>query len=457
MKFSKLKILTTSFLLLILMSTISFASYSNVTMSVVKEPICTIEFGENSKFTKQIISKDLSSKEVTLQLQVTNDEGSSKPTGELMLVIDNSKSMLDIVSETTTREDLVISSAKALIENLLEDNTQLKIGIVGFSTNTDVSKEGTSEDAKLISNLTNDSSALISAISSIQYDGPRTDLDAGITLASEYFTSNVDSSHKYMIVLTDGVPNVALNYDNQYFSDDVISKTKSKLQTLSSSIDNIIIMLTGISNGSSLATGTTKTYDQIIQEIFGTTTNPTVGKFYYVTDSDIEKTITNDIYSTLIPIGKTLTDITIVDYFPAEIINNFSFSYVKEATIGTISATVNKTNNSITWTIPELQTGETATVQYKLKLNENYSSSIVDKVLNTNTKVDINYTDYNGETGSKTSDVSPQIKLTEPDETVATTIIPKTGKTTLFIFITIIIFVAITFGVRYIVLNNKNK
>ena len=40
------------------------------------------------------------------------------------------------------------------------------------------------------------------------------------------------NNNKYMIVLTDGVPNVALNYDKSYYSDDVISKTKSKLQQL---------------------------------------------------------------------------------------------------------------------------------------------------------------------------------------------------------------------------------
>ncbi len=35
-----------------------------------------------------------------------------------------------------------------------------------------------------------------------------------------------------MIVLTDGVPNVALNYDKSYYSDDVISKNKIKIATI---------------------------------------------------------------------------------------------------------------------------------------------------------------------------------------------------------------------------------
>ena len=76
----KKKIFTGLFLILILMANISFASYSTVTMSVVEEPVCTIELGENSKFEKKLISKDLANKEVTLQLQVTNGEEDFKPT-----------------------------------------------------------------------------------------------------------------------------------------------------------------------------------------------------------------------------------------------------------------------------------------------------------------------------------------------------------------------------------------
>ena len=287
MKMSKSKILFILFLLITLISTISSASYSNVTMSVVEEPVCTINFGNNSTFTKQLISKDLNNKEVTLQLQVQNNEESTKPTGEVMVVIDNSKSMLEKVTDTQTREDLVINSAKTLISNLLQDNTKLKIGVVSFSTNTDISKEGTAEDAKLISDLTNDSTSLLKSISNIEYNGPRTNLESGITLAQKYFTEDTDSSHKYLIVLTDGVPNVAINYDKNYYSDDVITKTKTALSSLSSKVDNVYVMLTGITDGDVVAAPSTKTYNQIISEVFGTTEKPTIGNFYYVNDSYI--------------------------------------------------------------------------------------------------------------------------------------------------------------------------
>ena len=90
-----------------LITNISFASYSTVTMSVVEEPVCTINIGENSKFEKKLVSKDLTNKEVTLQLKVTNEEISEKPTGEIVLVLDNSESMNHNTSTSEIRKKLI--------------------------------------------------------------------------------------------------------------------------------------------------------------------------------------------------------------------------------------------------------------------------------------------------------------------------------------------------------------
>ena len=412
----KRKIFISLFLILILLTNLSFASYSTVTMNVVEEPVCTIELGENSKFEKKLISKDLNNKEVTIQLQVKNDEVVNKPTGEIMLVLDNSDSMNNTVDGTKTRKELIFDSAKTLV-----------------------------------SSLSNDISKLNNAISNIKADGPRTNLESGLDLASGQFTKT--DNNKYMIVLTDGVPNVALNYDKNYYSDDVISKTKSKLQQLKQSNINVITMLTGIDDEKYIPATTTKSFGEIIEEIFGTTSNPTVGKFYYVTDNEVESIIKNDIYNSLIPENKTLKDIKIIDYFPAEIINNFDFAYVSEANIGTISATVDKSNNSITWTIPELANGETATVQYKLKLKENFDSSIVDKILNTNQKVDVIYQDFNNKEQTKTSDISPKLKLTEPPTTL-----PKAGITTFIVTGSIVAISILIFSTaKLLIINRKMK
>ncbi len=446
----KKKIFITLFLLLILIANLSFASYNTVTMTVVEEPVCNIELGENSKFEKKLVAKDMNKKEVTIQLQVVNNEKSIKPTGEIMLVIDNSDSMLDEV-DNTTREELVVNSAKTLVNNLLKDNDNLKIGVVSFSSNTDVSKEGTIEDASLVSELSNDATKLNNFISNIEYNGPRTDLESGITLAQKYFST--EKNNKYMIVLTDGVPNIAINFDKNYFSDDVIKKTNTALANVEKNNISLITMLTGISEPDKNPLPTVdKTYAQIISEIFGTQEKPTAGKFYYIQDDKIEETITKDIYNDLLPIEKSLKDIKIVDYFPKEIIDNFEFAYVQNSNIGNISAEVDKTTNSITWTIPELKSGQTATVQYKLKLKENFSSSIVDKILDTNEKVDITYTDFDGKNQSKTSDVTPKLKLTEPPVEL-----PKAGKPLIIAICGAFIGVLTYSFIRYNITKNNMK
>ena len=439
----KKKIFLGIFLILIFIANISFASYSTVQMEVVEEPVCTIQIGENSKFEKKLINKDLANKEVTLQLQVTNEEENSKPAGELMLVLDNSDSMNELVEpdneQSESRKDLIFESSKTLVSNLLEGNDNLQIGIVSFSSNVDSSQEGTSADANVVAALSNNATELNNAISNIEANGPRTDLDAGITLASEQFTKN--NNNKYMIVLTDGVPNIALGYNNPYYSDDVINTTKAKLQQLENEGINITTMLTGIDDEDYTPINIEKTFGEIINEIFGTEKNPTTGNFYYVTDDEVEETITNDIYNSLLPVSQSYKNIVIKDYFPQEIIDNFEFAYVSDTNIGEISAEVDPTDNSITWTIPELASGQTATVQYTLKLKEDFDSSIVDKLLDTNEKVDITYKDFNNKDQSQTSDVTPVLRLTEPPA-----VLPKAGMTTILITVGVAVVALLIFS-----------
>ena len=439
----KKKIFLGIFLILIFIANMSFASYSTVKMEVVEEPVCTIQIGENSKFEKKLINKDLTNKEVTLQLQVTNEEENSKPAGELMLVLDNSDSMNELVEpdneQSESRKDLIFESSKTLVSNLLEGNDNLQIGIVSFSSNVDSSQEGTSADANVVAALSNNATELNNAISNIEANGPRTDLDAGITLASKQFTET--DNNKYMIVLTDGVPNIALGYNNPYYSDDVINTTKAKLQQLENEGINITTMLTGIDDEDYTPINIEKTFGEIINEIFGTEENPTTGNFYYVTDDEVEETITNDIYNSLLPVSQSYKNIVIKDYFPQEIIDNFEFAYVSDTNIGEISAEVDPTDNSITWTIPELASGQTATVQYTLKLKEDFDSSIVDKLLDTNEKVDITYKDFNNKDQSQTSDVTPVLRLTEPPA-----VLPKAGMTTILITVGVAVVALLIFS-----------
>ena len=435
----KKKITLIIFLLITMIATTVFASAkaTDVTMSVVEDNVCTIKLNESASFEKKLIETDLTKKEVTLQLQVNNAAKSIIPSGEMMLVIDSSSSMDQVVSGTTTRKDLVLNSANKLVESLLEANpTSLKIGVVTFSTGTEKDENGylvtgTEADAQKVCDFSNDVTSLKNKISAIKGTGQYTNLDSGLKLAKSQFTSA--DNNKYMIVLTDGLPNLAVGHNDLVTYNgltDVINETKSTLTSLGN-VD-LITMLTGIDNEAATfrTDGTnTYTYGQVIQTVFGTEENPTKGKFYKISDDEIEKTITEKIYRDLLPIDNALEDIVVKDYFPQYIVDNFEMSYVEGIDVSNVSAKIDTETNSITWNLGKLQASQTATIQYKLKLKDEFDEQIIDQILDTNEKVEVTYKDFDGSSKEQKSDVTPKIKLTRipVDNTVAPEPIPKAG------------------------------
>ena len=427
------------FLLITMIATTVFASAkaTDVTMSVVEDNVCTIKLNESASFEKKLIETDLTKKEVTLQLKVNNAAKSIIPSGEMMLVIDSSSSMDQVVSGTTTRKDLVLNSANKLVESLLEANpTSLKIGVVTFSTGTEKDENGylvtgTEADAQKVCYFSNDVTSLKNKISAIKGTGQYTNLDSGLRLAKSQFTSA--DNNKYMIVLTDGLPNLAVGHNDLVTYNgltDVINTTKSTLTSLGN-VD-LITMLTGIDNEEAAFRTEGEnvyTYGQVIQTVFGTEENPTKGKFYKISDNEIEKTITEKIYRDLLPIDNALEDIVVKDYFPQYIVDNFEMTYVDGIDVSNVSAKIDPETNCITWNLAKLPAGETATIQYKLKLKDEFDEKIIDQILNTNEKVDITYKDFDGTSKEQTSDVTPKIKLTRipVDNTVAPDPIPKAG------------------------------
>ena len=435
----KKKITLIIFLLITMIATTVFATAksSDVTMEVVEDNICKIKLNESADFEKKLIETDLTKHQVTLQLKVNNAAKSVIPSGEMMIVIDSSSSMDQVVSGTTTRKDLVLNSANKLVESLLKANpTSLKIGVVTFSTGTTKDANGylvtgTEADAQKVCDFTNDVSALKTKISAIEGTGQYTNLDSGLKLAKSQYTS--DNNNKYMIVLTDGLPNLAVGHNDLVTYNgltDVINETKSTLTSLKN-VD-LITMLTGIDNEEATfrTEGTnTYTYGQVIQTVFGTEENPTTGKFYKISDNEIEKTITEKIYRDLLPVDNALNDIVVKDYFPQYIVDNFEMEYVEGIDVSNVSAQIDMQTNSITWNLANLPAGETATIQYKLTLKDEFDEKIIGEILDTNEKVDITYKDFDGSSKEQTSDVTPKIKLVRipEDTTIAPEPIPKAG------------------------------
>ena len=450
----------TAILAIILVLAMSGSVFAvSTTMEIVEDNICRIDLNDSSYVEKKICDADLANHQVTLQLKVTNDSKVVIPSGELMLVIDSSESMNEAVSNTKTRKQLVLDAANKLVADLLKANsTSLKIGVVTFSTGTEIDTNtgylvtGTEADAQKVCDFTNDVSTLTSKISAIEGTGQYTNLDSGLQLAKKSFTS--EKNNKYMIVLTDGLPNLAVGYNDLVSYDgltDVINQTKSTLASLSEI--NVTTMLTGIeSEEATFRPGTPNsyTYGQVIREVFGSEENPTVGKFYNVNDSEIEKTITDKIYHDLLPVSSTLEDITVVDYFPQEIVSNFELTYVDGIDISNVSPKIDTATNSITWKIAKLASGETATIQYKLTLKDSFDENIIGKILDTNENLDVTYNDYDGTSKEKSSDVTPKIRLVaqKEDPTVAPKELPKAGLPSAIIGICALASISIYFGYK---------
>lgn len=449
----KLKLMSVITLILImLMTTVAFAANEDVTLSKVSDTICDIKMGEDGELIKKLISVDNPKKEIVLQIDVTNKksvEETIEPS-EIFLIIDNSKSMSDNkLEDGTTRKQAVFTAAIDLAEKILTEQPSTKIGVVSFSTNSEISKEGTLEDASLVIKPSSDIDTIKTAINGIQTTGVRTDIDAGIQVAKANVSADT-TLNKYFILLTDGVPNTAVGGPTSTYGGEVTTKTKATLSTLKTAEINLVTVMTGVNSsyqpdptGAVSSDVAGKTYKDLAEAIFGTQETPNYGKFYYVTDANVTNTITKNVYSDVRKVKKNeIKNISVIDYFPANIIENYDFEIIEKANVGEVTATVNKENNSITWNIDTLEAGKTASFKYKLTLKEKFNENILNVVTPTNEKVDVKYTDTDGKDQTETSKDSPSVKLTKetkkPENTVDNTVapdkIPQTGDKIPYIF-----------------------
>ena len=438
---------------------------STTTLEVVEDTTCTIEAGDVATLEKKLTNFNGDEKSVTLTLTLTNNKSLEEISGnaEIFFVIDNSSSMTENYVGGQTRKQAVINAANSLVDKLFTEHTNLQIGVVGFSS-LDSSKgetEGTIDDANLRLGLSSSADEVKSAISSLAVleTGPRTNIEAGLTLADNNFSTETNKQ-RYIVLLTDGVPNNSLDGTFGEYTDNVFNRTKTKLEEIENKGTKIIGAMINLDSETTVP-DTGKTYRQISEEIFGTEENPNINTYFYIPDSEIEDTIVNGIFSHLTTtVDNTLRNITITDYFPQEIIDNFDFEYVASPNIGTVSQSINTENNSITWNIELLSEGETATLSYKLTLKDDYDKDIVNEVIKTNTHLDITG-ENNGETLTETSEDSPTVRVLynepvpKPDDSKAEDPIPQTGENTVWIVPVILVLLAIII-IRIIYLKNTS-
>ena len=465
----KLFFIILSLIFIFSMSTSVFAS-SNVptgttTLEVVEDNVCTIEIEDMANFEKKITNFNAKEKSVTLTLSLTNIKSleETQGTAEIFLVIDNSTSMIRADVGGMTRKEAVVNAAGTLVDKLFEANPQANVGVVSFSSSD---QEGTINDAELLLELSNSKDEVQNAITELgnSETGIRTNIEAGLTVAQQNFSDQEDMA-RYIVLLTDGVPNNDIHGNSLTYSGEVATNTRNTINSIQQSGIDIIGAMINL-DSESIEPTTGRTYRDLSEEIFGTVEDSSLSQYYYISDSEIEDTIANKIFDDLVvQVDNTLRNITIKDYFPQEIIDNFNFEYTASPNIGEVSQTVNTEDNSITWTIELLSEGETATLSYKLTLKDDYDKSIVDQILKTNTHVDITG-EHNGNPTEDTSDVSPTIRVRyeeEPvivpenkvDNTVSPTKLPQTGSAASIAFTAIVSILAIVIITRIVYLRRK--
>ena len=354
-------------------ATSSFAANvqkADATMTLVEDNICNITFGEYGEFEKRMIECNTTEKYVDIRLTVKNNaEQLEDKKANVVLLIDASRSMSTnevlINGETMTRKEAVLQSAQTLVDKLLAANPNIKIGVVEFATSTETDDEGytiegTDLDAKTVtSELTNDADTIKAALNTVSEDvmGARTNLEVGLDAANALLQTNNDpDTEDYIITLTDAIPNTARGVVGDTYTDATRVPTRNKIVELGKSGINLISMLIEMSDDEiAISQEDPKpTYREVAEEIFGTATTPTSGDVYYVSDEEVEDTVTNKIYASLVQEQYILENIVIKDYFPQNIIDNFAYAQLTESNIGEVTAKVDTKDNSITWTIPHL-------------------------------------------------------------------------------------------------------
>ena len=467
----KLFFIILSLIFIFSMSTSVFAS-SNVpaaqgttALEVVEDNVCTIQIEDMANFEKKITNFNAEEKSVTLTLSLTNLKSieETQGTAEIFLVIDNSTSMIRADVGGMTRKEAVVNAAGTLVDKLFEASPQANVGVVSFSSSD---QEGTINDAELLLGLSNSKDEVQNAITELgnSETGIRTNIEAGLTVAQQNFSDQEDMA-RYIVLLTDGVPNNDIHGNSLTYSGEVATNTRNTINSIQQSGIDIIGAMINL-DSESIEPTTGRTYRDLSEEIFGTVEDSSLSQYYYILDSEIEDTIANRIFDDLVvQVDNTLRNITIKDYFPQEIIDNFNFEYTASPNIGEVSQTVNTEDNSITWTIELLSEGETATLSYKLTLKDDYDKSIVDQILKTNTHVDITG-EHNGNPTEDTSDVSPTIRVKyeeEPvivpenkvDNTVSPTRLPQTGSAASIAFTAIVSILAVVIATRIVYLRRK--
>lgn len=418
-----------------------------------------IKYLENDQgyISKTIVDSNANTGEVTIELKLSNTKKETEETvdTEIFLVVDNSPSMDFVTSTGETRKELILNSASQLVTSIFNSSNNVKVGLVDFhgASGGFFGESASIYNATVRQKLTNDKDSILSAIQSElnRSTVSGTNIESGLKTAQKKFSTN--ANNKVLILLTDGIPN-AINDGTSDNSSDVTSEEELKIQeaTKQAIIDvkssgiYTITLLTGMSESDGYTDKNGTEYEEkntleeqlaAAERVFGTETNPVADKYYLVKNTNINSIITNDILRDVTnKIQNPINTVKVVDYFPEDITDNFEFSYVGNASLGTVSNTIDAESKTITWDMGTLKANEVATLRYKLKIKDMKNEELLNKIITTNEKVVLTYKDTNAKDYTVTLLSSPRIQLAELkeeavangsyDSTLASGVLPQT-------------------------------
>lgn len=404
----------------------------NVNAAELKTSLDIIQKASETKYlendqgfiSKTIVDSNSDTGEITIELKLSNTAKEVEKTTdtEIFLVVDNSGSMGYTTSTGEVRRNIIVRAMKNLVNNIYDNSSNVKVGLVRFA-NTGTLLTGSTA---LMCNLTDNKQTMLNAINeyenldtSVNINGVEmlhceggTNIEAGLKKANDNFSSG--SKNKIMILLTDGIPNASISHSVASY---VYNATKTRLKSIGDSGVSVISLMTGVTEEEN------NNAQEVIEQIFGTESNPTTGKFYNIADANLESVVTNDILADVMEkIQNPINTTKIVDYFPEDITDNFDFSYVGSPSIGTTSDTIDTENKTITWDIGTLKGDEVATLKYKLKIKNMKNADLLNKTIATNEKVVLMYKDTESKDYTVELTSSPKIQLSEVKEELTATV-----------------------------------
>ena len=424
----KISIILITVLLIISICGSSNAAELKTSLDIIQKAGET-KYLENDQgfISKTIVDSNADTGEITIELKLSNTKKETtitNDTTEIFFVIDNSLSMDFVTESGDIRKNLIVNNAKSLANSIFDQSSNVKIGIVKFSGAGFFAAAGIS-NATLVQALSDNKETVISGIQKIADSSTAsgTNIDAGLQRANNNFSS--DCKNKIIVLFTDGVPTCDVT-GTEAGSDTTDEKsriaqknTKTTIQNISKSGVYIISMMTGLDPSNN------DYEDELnaVANIFGTSDNPTAGKFYNISDANITEIVNKNILADVIEkIQNPINTVKIVDYFPDDITENFDFSYVGDATVGTKTDGIDPETNTIVWNIDTLKGDEVATLKYKLKIKDMKNTKILNKTIATNEKVVLTYKDIDSKDYTVELTSSPKIKLSEIKEELTATV-----------------------------------